>query len=93
LPLWADGNWKNGSTVATVDENPSAKGRLVFNVPFVPNVPFVLNIKLIQYQNIYEGATELKLIINQPLRPFSEGIAYRWESNIILWESNIILRE
>jgi hypothetical protein len=28
LPLWADGNWKTGSTVATVGENPSAKGRL-----------------------------------------------------------------
>jgi hypothetical protein len=46
---------------------------------------------LIQYQNSYEGLTELESIINQPARPFSEEIAYRWESNIILWESNIIL--
>jgi hypothetical protein len=28
LPLFTDGNGKTGSTVATVGENPSAKGRL-----------------------------------------------------------------
>jgi hypothetical protein len=76
LPLWADGKGKNGSIVATVGENPSAKGRLV------PNVPFVLNIKLIQYQNSYEGLTELESIINQPAQPFGEGIAYRLVPNV-----------
>jgi hypothetical protein len=88
LPLWADGKWKTGSTVATVGENSSAKGCLVPNVPFVsnvlfvPNVPFVPNIKLIQYQNSYEGLSELESIINQPLRSFGEGIAYRLVPNV-----------
>jgi hypothetical protein len=43
LPLWADGNWKNGSTVATVGENPSAKSRLpdIVIVPIVSSVPIV----------------------------------------------------
>jgi hypothetical protein len=30
LPLLTNGNWKTGSTIATVGENPSAKGRLPY---------------------------------------------------------------
>jgi hypothetical protein len=42
LTLWADGNGKTGSTVATVGENPSAKGRL-------PDVYLLTKIPLIYY--------------------------------------------
>jgi hypothetical protein len=42
LTLWADGNWKTGSTVATVatvGKNPSAKGRLPEVDPRLTNIP------------------------------------------------------
>jgi hypothetical protein len=46
LTLLTDGNGKNGSTVATVGENPSAKGRL-------PDVYLLTKIPLIYYNNYY----------------------------------------
>jgi hypothetical protein len=42
LTLLTDGNWKTRSTVATVGENPSAKGRL-------PHVYFLTKIPLKYY--------------------------------------------
>jgi hypothetical protein len=46
LTLWTDGNGKTGSTVATVGENPSAKGRL-------PDVYLLTKIPLNNLRNIY----------------------------------------
>jgi hypothetical protein len=43
LTLLTDGNGKTGSTVATVGENPSAKGRL-------PDVYLLTKIPLIDYK-------------------------------------------
>jgi hypothetical protein len=41
LTLWADGNWKNSSTVATVGENPSAKGRLPLVDSLLTKIPLI----------------------------------------------------
>jgi hypothetical protein len=46
LTLLTDGNGKNGSTVATVGENPSAKGRL-------PDVYLLTKIPLNNYKPTY----------------------------------------
>jgi hypothetical protein len=40
LTLLTDGNRKTGSTVATVGENPSAKGRLP-HVYFLTKIPLI----------------------------------------------------
>jgi hypothetical protein len=47
LTLLTDGNGKTGSTVATVGENPSAKGRL-------PEVDLLTKIPLIYITNNYK---------------------------------------